>query len=153
MAFPTDVGSKRDDLERAWEGVRNAAGAIKSAAQAVRTRSAAGPIEAREVVTLADQLANANDRLARYTVVPGLLAYVREQINDPTIDIVAEYNAMLAQINAVRTWVINNFPKDASNYLLYHTFGADGRIVQRTLTSAQTAGLRTQLDALLATLD
>jgi len=150
MAFPTD---SRDDLERAWNGVKGAAGQVKASALAVRTSSAAGPIEARAIVVLADQLANANDRLARYTVVPGLLAYVREQINSATFDVVAEYNAMLAQINATRTWIVNNFPKDASNYLLYHTFGADGRIVQRTLTTAQTAGLRTQLDALLATLE
>lgn len=150
MAFPS---SNSDDLSSAWDAIRGAAAAVKAAATQLVTDSAAGNVEAGRVVNFAANLAGYNDRFARYTVLPGLVAYVREQINDPAIDIVAEYQTMLAQINATRTWIINNFPKDGSGFLLYHTFGADGRLVQRTLTPAQTAGLRTQLTALIATID
>lgn len=149
MAFPS---SNTDDLKSAWEAVRNAAGNVKRDSTRVSTDSAAGNVPAALIVRYVEALASANDDFARYTAVPGLVAYVREQINDPAIDIVAEYQTMLAQINAVRGWIIANFPKDAGGFLLYHSFGADGRIVQRTLTPAQTAGLRTQLAALIATI-
>lgn len=150
MAFPSSAG--QDDLDTAWTAIRASAGRVKVESQRLSAQSVAGDIEAQVVVRYADALASCNDQFARYTVVPGLVAYVRAQINDDTLDIVAEYNTMLTQINAVRNWIIANFPKDANGFLLYHTFGATGRIVQRTLTPAQTAGLRTQLDALIATI-
>jgi len=150
MAFPS---SNRDDLASAWAGIRVAAGRIKTYAQSLKTASAAGSIQAGDVVSFVDQLASSNDTLARYTAVPGLVEYVRAQIDNAAVDIVAEYSTMLAQINATRNWVLTNFPKDADGYLLYHKFDAAGRISQRTFSPAETAGLRTQLDALLATID
>ena len=153
MAFPSSGGSKKDDLATAWHEIRTAAGHVKNVTSRLFNDAQAGNIDAVRVVQYSETLANSNDRFARYTVVPGLVAYVREQVNDTSIDIVAEYQTMLEQISAVRNWIMTNFPKDASGYLLYHQFGADGRIVQRTLTPAQTAGLRTQLAALIATID
>jgi hypothetical protein len=153
MAFPSSSGSKADDLANAWGGVRSNAAHIKVYSQDLRSASAAGPIQAATIVLYADQLASAKAAFDRYTAVPGLAAYAREQVNDPALDIVAEYQTMAAQLVAVRDWIIANFPKDASGYLLYHQFDAAGKIVQRTLSSAQTAGLRTQLDALIATTD
>lgn len=150
MAFPS---SNSDDLASAWSAIRNSAAVVKRDSQTLHDRSAAGNIEAALILRYVESLANHNDAFARYTAVPGLAAYVREQVNNPAIDIVAEYNTMLAQINATKNWIAANFPKDGSGYLLYHTLGADGRIVQRTLTPAQTAGLRTQLTALIATID
>lgn len=153
MAFPSSGGSRKDDLATAWAEIRQAAAHVKNVSTRLRDDAQAGNIDAIRVVQYSEILANSNDRFARYTVVPGLVEYVRAQINDPAIDIVAEYNTMLTQINATKNWIAANFPKDASGYLLYHQLGADGRIVQRTLTPAQTAGLRTQLTALIATID
>lgn len=153
MAFPSSIGSKSDDLQRAWDAIRSAATNVKAASVGLRNASLAGDVEGDRIVRYVALLADANDALARYTTVPGLVAYVREQINDPLIDIVAEYNTMLTQINATRTWIINNFPKDGSDYLLYHTFAATGRITPRMFSTAALAGLRTQLDLLIATID
>ena len=150
MAFPS---SNSDDLASAWSAIRNAAFVVKREAERLSVDSAAGNVEAVRVLQFTAMLSDQNDKFARYTLVPGLVAYVREQISDPAIDIVAEYNAMLTQINATKNWIAANFPKDASGYLLYHQLGADSRIVQRTLAPAQTAGLRTQLTALIATID
>lgn len=149
MTFPS---SENDDLATAWASVRSVAGGIKRSAQHLHDRSAAGDINADIVVSFASLLADHNDTLSRYASVPGLSAYAQQQTGN-AVDIVAEYQALLAEINATRNWILANFPKDGSGYLLYHTFSGTGRIVVRTLTPVQTAGLRTQLLALIARID
>lgn len=153
MAFPSDIGSKQDDLSRAWASIRSIAGNIKTQSTILRDTSAAGSIEASRIVSYSVNLANMREQLARFTAVPGLVAYVRTQVNDPTIDVVAEYNTMLIQLNATRTWIVNNFPKDANGYILYHQLDSNGKLVQRLLTPAQTAGLRSELTNLINTID
>ena len=60
---------------------------------------------------------------------------------------------MATQLNATRDWIIANFPKDASGYLLYQQFDASGNVTVRQLSTASLAGLRTVLAALIATID
>lgn len=153
MALPSNSGSKADLPAQAWDAIRNIAGQVKVNSANLRNDSAAGDVAADRVVRYVALLAEAISNLPRWTQVPGLLPYVREQLDAPTFDIVSEYNAMLAQIVACRDWIIANFPKDGAGYLLYHQFNAGGRVDVRQLTTAQLAGLRAQLDNLIATID
>jgi hypothetical protein len=151
MAFPSSTS--HDDLDRAWDAIKNAVVTIKVLSTALLAECAAGPVRGDRILGYAATIANCRDDLVRYTAVNGIEAYVRSQINNPTLNLVAEYTAMLTQITATRAWIISNFPHDASNYLLYQTLDGAGRIVVRTFSPAETATFRTQLTALLATID
>lgn len=151
MAFPSDVGSVTT-LSDTWRAVRTLAASVKGRAQALRTASAAGPVTAQQVLDLTVLLAEARARFVTASQVPGLAAYAQDQVGNPSLNVVAEFNAMMVQIDATVSWVRTNLPNDGT-YLLAVTLGADGRYAWRTFQSAVTAGLRTQLDALIATID
>ena len=153
MAFPSAGGTKADDLETAWRVVRGTAYNIKQQATRLRDLSAASGLAGGEIVQFATTLADSKDDLARYTAVPGLVAYVRSQINDATIDIVAEYNTMLTQITATTAWIIANFPKDGGGNLLYQQLDANGRTTFTTFTPVATTGFRTVLTSLIGTIN
>lgn len=151
MAFPSDGGSTRS-LADLWRQVRGYAGAVKSRAQALRNQAAAGPVSAMQMLDLTTVLADAKVQFQSAAAVSGLAEYAQQQVGNPALDVVAEFNAMMAQIDATILWIRTNLPNDGT-YLLALTLGTDGRYSWRTFAPAATAGLRTQLDALIATID
>jgi hypothetical protein len=155
MAFPSSSGTKQENLASAWSIARNAAGGIKQRAESLKTSSAAGPIPAASVLDLLTYLADQKLVLSRVAGLTGIAAYAQEQVGDPALNVATEYSNMIAAVDAVRDWVLANFPKDGSGYLLVTQFAGDnsGRTVSRQFSSAETAGLRTVLDALIATID
>lgn len=153
MPFPSAGGTKADSLADAWERARAVAASVKQQATNLSTLSAAGPISGMSIIRFCGDLADARDTFTRLAAVPGLGAYAQEQVATPGLDVVAEFNAMGAAIDATRTWITTNFPKDAGNYLLAVQFTAQGRTTERTFDSESLAGFRTQLAALIATID
>ena len=153
MAFPSDLGTKADDLTRAWARARQFAGAIKRDATNIKTLSAAGTAGASDILSFSVRLADAKAELAKSAAVPGIAAYAQAQINDPAFDVAAAFTAMRDGIDACTAWVVANFPKDGGGFLLAQTIAADGRPADRVFSAAGTATLRTQLDALIATID
>lgn len=153
MAFPSDIGTKQDDLTRAWRAARSWAGSIKGRAQGLRAASAGGTATSGMILDFATYLADAKVELQKAAAVPGIAAYAQAQLNDPALNIAAEFTAMTTQIDACRDWIIANFPKDGNGWILAVTFQADGRQVNRVFTVGATSGLRSALDALLAAID
>jgi protein involved in sex pheromone biosynthesis len=153
MAFPSLGGSKQDNLSAAWESVRGLAASVKSRATSLRSQAAAGSIPSVSILNFAGFMANVKDAFNRAASINGMAAYAQEQIGDNTVDIVAEFTAMTAQVSAVIQWVIDNFPKDGSGFLLATTLDANGREQQRLFTTAQTATFRTALNGLIAAID
>jgi len=149
MTFPANSLLLASTLERISEEMRG----IKADAQNLRTASAAGSVAATAVVSYLGRLVDARDRMAVLTAAPGLGEYAKAQYNSPNLDIAAEYTATVAQINATGGWIIANFPKTAgTNELRERTFDANGRAQQVMFSTASMAGLRTALDALIATI-
>ena len=151
MAFPSTDGISQ--LSEVLRTVRELARQIKVESVSLRTRSAAGSISGNAIVNYVDMLSAIRARLATLAQTPGLAAYAAEQFSAPGFDIGAEYVAMVAQIDATVNWIVTNIPKDAGNRWLAIEEIVNGARVDRMLTSASTAGLRTQLDALTATID
>lgn len=158
MAFPSSSGTKKDDAANAWNFLRAIAAQVKASAQSVVNESAAGPISAVRILEFSSNLASNRTQLARWAGVPGVAEYAKSVSGDPTLDIVAEYTLMFAQTDptlagSCAKWIIDNFPKDGSNNLLAAKFAADGTVSYNTFTTVQTAGLRTALGTLIATID
>lgn len=153
MSFPSSVGTKKNTQADTWQRARSVAGSIKTNAINVRDTSAAGTLSTKDAIDLATLLADAKSFFLDAMGVPGIEAYVRDQIDDQSFDLPAEFTAMMNGIDGTVTWIKVNFPQDAQGYLLAIQFTADGHYTYRVLTAGQTAGLRTQLNTLIATID
>jgi hypothetical protein len=153
MAFPSAGGTKANSLADAWDRVRAVAAAVKRSAQNLNTLSLAGPIAGTSIVRFCGDLADARDTFTQLAAVSGLGAYAQEQVADPALNIANEFTAMLNAIDSTRTWITTNFPKDGGGFLLAVSFDANGRTVERTFDTATLAGFRTQLAALISTID
>lgn len=153
MAFPASGGS-RQDLGDVLIRVRYAARRIKNIAQDLRTASAAGPILARRPVVVMEELSELRAQLVTLAAVPGLAVYAQDQFGDANLNIVTEYTAMRNALDAVVSWITGAIPKDSvsGRWLLIEEI-VSGQRVDRTFSSAETAGMRTVLDALIATID
>lgn len=157
MSFPSSTGTKQDSLALAWSRARDTAAGVKNRAQSLRTASLAGPVGSSAILDLATFLADSKLALQKSASTTGIVAYARDQIADPAIDVVAEFNSMIAALDGVVSWIITNFPRDtvSGTFLLARTFAVDnsGRTQDRQFTTAQLAGLRTALDSLIAAID
>jgi hypothetical protein len=151
MAFPSASGSRAETLESAWAGARATASKVKQMAQQIHAASLAGPVAAQQLLDFMAQLATQQERLIACAGVSGIGTYAQQQF--PALDLGAEFGAMQTAITNVRSWMVTNFPKDGSGYLLQRQFDAAGRTTDRAFSTAALAGFRTQLDALIATID
>lgn len=147
MAYPASSLLLSSVMER----VSSEMSGIKSDAQTLRSASAAGPVSATAVISYLGRLVDARDRMAALVTAPGLSEYAKAQYNDANLDIVAEYQATVAQITATGSWIVANFPKTpTTNELRERTFDANGRTTPVMFSTAAMAGLRSALDALTA---
>ena len=145
MAYPTWLLSFiLDDIDRRVAGV-------KLLGTQVRTESLAGAIPSTRILNLFINLQQERIALVAAAATPGIVQFARDQKNNQTLDVVVEFTAMLVALDAVIAWISTNFPKDAGGFLLARSFSGT-TIVDRMFPSAQTAGLRAQLDTLIATI-
>jgi hypothetical protein len=154
MPFPSSTGSQSFTLEAALNLAQGTAANIKARTQSLSTACAAGNVAAQTILDVMTMLADSRLNLTKCAALSGLAAYAQAQIGDASI--ATEFNTMTSALDAVISWTIANFPKDSTNtFLMITSFTADntGRTQQRTFTSAQLVGLKTLLDALVATID
>lgn len=156
MAFPSSNGTQGFTVAQALQLAQGVASIIKSQASNLSAQCAAGPVQASVILNLLTVLADAKLNLTKCAAVPGLATYAQAQTGDANI--ATEFTAMSSALDAVTQWVIANFPTGSDGtgtYLLVTQFTPDntGRTQQRTFTTVQTAGLKTVLDALVATIN
>ena len=155
MAYPTS--RLRAVLARAFTNADSTAIRLRSQAGGWDAQMAAGPVSASLI--LDDILADM--RSSRATLIAsrdtsGILAYVQEQFDDAAIDLPTEFAALIAAIDAVIAWVVDNFPAGspgAGNWLERYQLAPDGTLTDRSFSTAQTASLRTELQALFAAIE
>jgi hypothetical protein len=110
-----------------------------------------GTVTSTQVLAMFSHLSNVKAQFSAAAGVSGLAQYAKDQKNSQSLDVVAEFTAMIAAIDTCRSWISTNFPKDANGYLLAATLG-EAALVDRTFTSAQTVNLKTVLQSLAATI-
>jgi len=141
----------QNSLAYALNVVQNYAAQAKDRATSANTVMAAGPVDATFVFNLLDQLAGLIANLNAVKNVVGLNSYATTNVpgyaGTMTSDITATVNAAQACID----WVVANFPVSVP-WLLAFQLNADGSRTPRSFSSVQTAGFRTALQNLLATI-
>jgi len=150
MAFPS--GKAKRSLSKAFAMAVVTAARLKEKAEGIHATSLAGDIQRKEIMVFPTDIADALDLWASVRTLPGIGQYAKDQLDDQTLNLGTEFTAMVAACEGVRDWITANFPNQGG-FLLERSFDANGRMVLGTLSTAQTAGLRTQLDALIAAID
>lgn len=147
MAFPASTLRLAPALDRVSAEMSN----LKSYAGNRRSVMAAGNVGSEWILDIWANLFAIKGRLQALGATPGLAAYAQEQYGNGGLDIAAEFTAVLAAIDDVRTNIQSTFPVDGSGYLLARQFGA-GVYTERQFTPAQTVNLRGFLSTLESTI-
>ena len=79
--------------------------------------------------------------------IPGIAEYAIAQEADTELDIVAEFNAMLAAISAAYSWIYVALPRDVDGWLLTHKSTVVGELTPRVFVPAESAPLIPLLQA------
>ena len=130
---------------------------LRAAAVNFRDQAVAGSVNVADLETgFLGELVGSRIELERAQNTPGILAYAKDQFDDPAYDIAAEFTTMMAAIDTIAVWFEANFPTGAGGFLQSRTFVGDGSgaTVSDTITvPGQLNALVTEFNALIATID
>ena len=141
MAFP----ASNQALSDAYRTLKNLANGVRNQAISLKTQSLAGPVAADKILNYLTLLNSSRAQMVNLSATPGIAVYAQEQENNPALNIVTEFNTMVAQVDATVTWIVTNFPQDANGFKLAFTLAADGSMIYRTFDTATLATFRTTL--------
>ena len=151
MSLPTGIGTTKS-LDTVFGELEGLAFKIKALAQTAQGRAQAGNETAERVVEVFRQLGQYRTELN--TLATGVdavaaNAFAQDRYNDPTFNLTTEYQAVVAQINAVLTWIETN--ADATTLLIFDA--NNGTVNWSTYTAQQLNGYSNELGSLLALID
>lgn len=147
MAFRASSIVAADGLETA----KKLAVTLKTLAESKAAEITASGLDGIEVIHIAQRLKNVRDQLSGIAGTPGLVQYAKDQENDQTYSVGAEFNALLAAIDTVLAEIHSTYPKSTpGGYAEVYTLNANGSITPRQFTSGQLSGLKSELDTLAA---
>ncbi len=149
MAFPS-LEAKRD-IAVLFANTQREALKLKRQSQQLRDATAARDVPMSRLVNSATQLGVMRAAFVETRDAPGVATYASANLG--IADVVAELNAVIAAIDSTIAWIVANAPTNGGGFLAIETLNADGTTTKRMAATAQTAGLRTELDALILTID
>lgn len=150
MAWPASSAYLLDAYQRA----NGAARSIKDLTAELVSESTAGDVERVRILAYYRYLISTINTLNSAKAVPGIAAYARVQLDDPSIDVAVEFNAMVAGATGLKTWIETTFPTGAGGALLIKTLNTStGALENMVFTPAQLSGFRTEAAVLLVTID
>ena len=146
MAFPASVQTQADALAE----LRRFVIQMKQRAENRSAALNAGNVSGAYIIAMLEDLKYAITLFNATQSVSGISGYAQDQYSDPGLDIAAEFLSMKNAAIAARDWIIANIPEN-NGYILIRSIDTDGSLIDRQFTPTQTAGLKTLLDTLAAT--
>jgi hypothetical protein len=158
MAFLTSQrGSGEPNVAKAFEKIDQTAISIKASAISSRDRAQAGTVTAGDLLDgLMGNLSRGKAILDALAGIDGLAAYAASQYTDvPGYDIVAQFQAMRAEVNNTISFFETNYPNDAGNLRKWSWVGdGSGVLVNYSaFTAPQRTAIVNRLNALIAAID
>lgn len=151
MSLPTGIGTTKS-LDTVFGELEGLAFKVKALAQTAQARAQAGNETAERIVEVFRQLGSYRtelNTLATGVDAAAANAFAQDRYNDPTFNLTTEYQAVIAQINAVLTWIETN--ADATTLLIFDA--NNGTVNWNTYTAQQLNGYSNELGSLLALID
>lgn len=147
MPFPASQQLLVDALRDA-QAIANRA---KRRTQELKSAAETAPVDRQELIVYMGELTAALNRWATISALPGIVQYARDQFDNQTLNVGAEFTAMVTAATSLRDWIFNAFPKDAtSGAWLVDNYDVNGRPSRLQFTVAQLSGFVTRADALIA---
>ena len=138
----------------AYRRVKGAAVQLKLNCQSFNARLAASGADYPYLRDIYLTLTRANNQFNKLKVTPGLAQYAKDQENNQAYDVVAEFNTMQTALQGVLTWMETNIPVTNQNVSPVTDWANEQTIqIANIFTASQTSGLRTEMAALIATID
>lgn len=147
MAYPASTQNQADGFRTA----NGTALALKNEMTIRVANMAAGNVGVDYILDIVDRLVKAVVVLNSVAAIPGIGAYAQAQINDQNLNLATEFAAMVSAAETARNWIVTNMPSDGT-YILAAMLAANGTLTYRQFTPAQTSTLRSNLNALIATI-
>lgn len=110
----------------------------------------ASNVNANQIFQMLDDIRSQLSVFNQVAAIPGIAAYAQAQFNDVSYNVAVEFTTMVNAVQSVTDWVVTNFPKDAQGFVQAHKINADGSRTPTVFTPAQTSGLVTALNAVIA---
>lgn len=151
MTLPPAI--TKNSLAYALQNVQNIAAVAKTTTTNAVATMVAGPVDTTFIFNLLNGLRSLIDTLSTSETTAGLDSYSTAQVPGYIGTMTTDINTTQAAAQTCIDWVVNNFPKDSTaSFLLAETLNADGTRTMRSFSPAQTAGFRTVLNNLTATI-
>lgn len=148
MSFPASQSLLVNALQR----VQVAAWRLRKQVETIRNDAALGNVRRDRFIRLLIELSSAIGDFDAAAVVPGIAQYARDQFDDQTLDVAAEFATMRSATVSLRDWITASFPAGAGGAWLVHSYDSSGQPIALFFSQAQLAGFVTQADALLSTI-
>ena len=149
MVWPTQDTTRDEALKQVDLTARR----LKANSAVFRGEAAAGNINADRITEeVLRNLVVARNTFTAAAAVPGMAAFVAAERSVTQQQVADDFNAMLGAVNAAISWIAANMPKNGAGFLLIRSIDAQGALTYRQFTPAETAGLRTALLAVEATI-
>lgn len=139
----------RAELATVYASVRSRATQLKKQASEASAAMLAGNVSGNLVRQILDGCVTAKNEFAAAAQVNGLAAYAQNAEGDSEYNVAAEFTAMTGAIDNILTTIIALIPT-SGGYVLMEQWSTSG-VTTRVVTPAQSANLRTALDAFVAT--
>ena len=109
--FPTETATTTQ--ASAFDEARQIAQVVKARASEIRGEMAVGSVSIERILAHADQVKRQGDRLDALKTIPGLNQWARDQLDDQTINLPAEFTAMRNAMDAYVAEVVSSAPTGA----------------------------------------
>jgi len=134
----------------AFASLRRQAVATKQYMQTQKVKMQQSSCDAQVPLSVIQHCGQVIDLMAGWAATPGLAQYARDQVNNQSYDVAAEYTTMRDTIIACRDSLIAMFPKDGGGFILWQTIQPTGVLQNRTFTAAQLAAAVNEMDLVIA---
>lgn len=114
-----------------------------------------GTVTGDEILSLGVSLERLDSQVTALQQTSGIAKYAKDQENDQTYDVVAEYQAVQTALDAVQNEIRTTFPVDGNGYLLNRKFNSANSIqtTSRNFAPAATTDIKTLCETLSATIE
>ena len=134
--------------QSAYNRARNAALNLRQYCQAKSAVIQTSGMNGNDLLGIIETLKQSSIDFATLKVTPGIAQYAKDQENDQAYDVATEFNALESLVNTAVTNLAASLPVDSNGYLLL--LKLQGSVKDwRAFTSAQLAGIKSDLDAII----
>jgi len=138
--------------QAAYTSIRGQLLRLKQYLNAQSSQMGATGYNSDRLMDLVQTLAETTAAMTTAAATPGIVQYARDQEDDQSYNVAAEFTSLQALIDAAIVTITNAIPKsNPGDYLALYTLSGTNQVA-RTFTVGQMAAIKTELDGIIASI-